>query len=145
MKNFDVINSQLLFTGKVFDIQIDKIKYHESGNESPREVVLHNGGAVVVAETREKKIILVKQYRYPFDKWIYELPAGKLEKNEDPAICAERELIEETGYRSKTITKLGSIATTPGFCTEMLHIYSATGLEAGSHARREGGVGMEVY
>lgn len=143
MKNFKVVESDIIFSGKVFDIQIDKIQY-DSGNTAPREVVLHNGGSVVVAVTNENKIIIVKQYRYPFNKWMLELPAGKIDKDEDPLHCAGRELTEETGYKASNIEKLGAISTTPGFCTEMLHIYLATGLTAGEYAREEGEEGMEI-
>jgi ADP-ribose pyrophosphatase len=73
-----------------------------------------------------------------------EFPAGKLELNEDPENCALRELQEETGYNAGKIQKLGSIATTPGFCTELLHIFLATELTAGKHNREEGEYGMEV-
>lgn len=144
MKKFDVIKSDIIFEGKVFDIQVDKIKYQDSANEAPREVVLHNGGAVVVAVTNENKIILVKQFRYPFKEWMLELPAGKIDKGEDPLTCAARELTEETGYTAEKVEKLGAISTTPGFCTEVLHIYLATGLTPGQHAREEGEEGMEV-
>nr|MBP9583030.1 NUDIX hydrolase [Ignavibacterium sp.] len=87
---------------------------------------------------------LVKQFRYPLQKTLIELPAGKLEKGEDPLVCATRELEEETGYKAKEIKKLGEIYTAPGYCTEILHIYSAKGLTAGNHNREEGENGMEI-
>lgn len=142
--NFKVTGTKIIFEGKVFDITCDDIEY-DSGNKGIREVVLHNGGSVVVAQKNDGKIILVKQFRYPFKKYLFELPAGKLEKNEDPLKCAERELIEETGYRAGKIQKLGAICTTPGFCTEILHLYYASELTAGEHAREEGEYGMETF
>ena len=142
--NYKVDKSETIFKGRVFEIRVDDITYN-SGNKGIREVVLHNGGAVVVAVTLENKIVMVKQYRYPFDKFLLELPAGKLEKGEDPEVCASRELTEETGYRTKQITKLGSIYTTPGFCSEELHIYLAENLQPGDHCREEGEYGMEVF
>ncbi len=142
-QNFKIVGSEILFKGKVFDVQVDKIRY-DSGNTAPREVVLHNGGAVVLAETANGKIILINQFRYPFKMELWELPAGKLEKEEDPLFCAERELKEETGYSAKRITKLGSIFTSPGFCSEELHIYFAEGLTEGEHDREEGEEGMTV-
>ncbi len=142
--NFKVLKSNILFHGKVFDLQVDEIEY-DSGNKGIREVAVHNGGAVVVPVKDDGKIILVKQFRYPFQDFLLELPAGKLEKNEDPKECATRELTEETGYSSDTITKLGKIYTTPGFCTEVLHIYLAENLKSGNHNREEGEYGMEVY
>ncbi|MCB9220166.1 MAG: NUDIX hydrolase, partial [Ignavibacteriales bacterium] len=86
-----------------------------------------------------------KQYRYPFDEFLFELPAGKLEKNEDPLVCATRELTEETGYSTESIKTLGKIYTSPGFCNEILYIYLAENLKAGKHNREEGEHGMEVY
>lgn len=141
--NYKLLKSDIIYRGKVFDVQVDKIKY-ESGNESIREIAVHNGGAVVVAVTPENKIILVEQFRYPFETRLLELPAGKLDPGEDPKICAGRELTEETGYTAGKISKLGSICTTPGFCTEVLHIYLAEDLTPGNHNREEGEQGMEM-
>jgi len=142
--NFKVIKSETLFKGRVFDLQVDEIEYN-SGNKSVRETAVHNGGAVIVPVTKEGKIIFVKQFRYPLQKTLLELPAGKLNKDEDPEACAGRELKEETGYDAKNIIKLGAICTTPGFCTEILHIFLAEGLTAGNHSREEGEYGMEIY
>jgi ADP-ribose pyrophosphatase len=75
---------------------------------------------------------------------LIELPAGKLDKGEDPLVCATRELEEETGYKAKEVKKLGEIYTAPGYCTEELHIYSASGLIPGNHNREEGEHGMEI-
>lgn len=142
--NYQVTDSKIIHKGKVFDLKIDTLKY-DSGNEGIREVAIHNGGAVVVPVLNDERIVLVKQFRYPFGKFLFELPAGKLDFNEDPLECAKRELIEETGYRTENFTKLGSICTTPGFCTEILHIYLAKDLTDGNHAREEGEYGMEVF
>lgn len=141
--NFKIKHSEIKFRGKVFDLKVDEIVY-DSGNEGIREVAIHPGGAVVVAVKENGKIIFVKQYRYPLDKSLIELPAGKLEENEDPMKCAVRELEEEAGYKTGKIEKLGSIFTTPGFCTEELHIYLAKDLEAGKHNREEGEFGMQI-
>ena len=140
---YKVLKSEILYKGKVFDHQVDKIEY-ESGNKGIREIAIHPGGAVVVPIKDDGKIILVKQFRYPFQKTLIELPAGKLDKGEDPLICATRELEEETGYKAKEIKKLGEIYTAPGYCTEILHIYSAKGLTTGNHNREEGEHGMEI-
>ncbi|MCK5457661.1 MAG: NUDIX hydrolase [Melioribacteraceae bacterium] len=142
--NYKVIKKEKIFEGVVFDVQVDQIIY-DSGNESVREVVIHNGGAVVLPITDEGKLILVKQFRYPFQKFLIESPAGKLEKGEDPYECAARELTEETGYSSDNIIKLGEIYTSPGFCDEILYLYLATDLTAGNHNREEGEYGMETF
>jgi ADP-ribose pyrophosphatase len=142
--NFSVLNSKLVFHGKVFDVKIDEITYNESGNNSFRQVAVHPGGAVIVPVKNDGKIVMISQYRYPHNEILLELPAGKLEKGEDPLICATRELNEETGYSSNKIIKLGKIYTTPGFCDETLHIFLAEELIEGNHAREEGEEGMEV-
>lgn len=142
--NFKVTKSDVVFRGKVFDIKLEEIEYNKTGNKGKREVVLHPGGAVVVPVTPDRNIIFVRQYRYPFDTIMTELPAGKLDKGEDPLKCASRELTEETGYTSDNIKELGKIFTSPGFCNEVLHIYSATDLIPGEHAREEGEEGMEI-
>jgi ADP-ribose diphosphatase len=142
--NFKIKNSEIKFHGKVFDLRVDNIIYN-SGNEGIREVAVHPGGAVVIAVKENGKIIFVKQYRYPLDKALIELPAGKLEKNEDPIHCAIRELEEETGYSSGKIEKLGSIFTTPGFCTEELHIFLSMDLKPGNHNREEGEFEMQIF
>ena len=144
MKNYKVKKSEILFRGKVFDLQVDEIEYN-SGNKGIREVAVHPGGAVVVPLKDDGKIVMVTQFRYPFQKFLLEMPAGKLDKNEDPMVCAVRELEEETGYKTQNIVKLGSICTTPGFCTEVLHIYLAKDLIPGNHNREEGEHGMEVF
>ncbi|MBK8944216.1 MAG: NUDIX hydrolase [Ignavibacteriae bacterium] len=142
--NFILKKSDTVFNGIVFDIKVDQIEY-TSGNLGIREVIIHNGGAVVVPVLENKKIILVKQYRYPFGEWMFELPAGKLEKGEDPFVCATRELTEETGYSADSILPLGKIYTSPGFCNEILYIYLAENLKEGNHNRDEGEQGMEIY
>ncbi len=142
--NYKVVKSEKIFSGMVFDVKLDLLKY-DSGNDGRREVVHHNGGAVVLPVNKEGKIILVKQFRYPLQKVLLEAPAGKLEINEDPRVCAVRELTEETGYRADKITPLGKIATTPGFCDEILYLFLAEELTAGEHNREEGEYGMEVF
>lgn len=142
--NYKILKSQIAFKGKVFDLKVDEIEYL-SGNKGIREVALHPGGAVAVALTETGRILLVRQFRYPFQRFLYELPAGKLDAGEEPEKCARRELEEETGYTANRFIKLGSINTTPGFCTEVLHIFLATGLKEGSHNREEGEYGMEIH
>jgi ADP-ribose pyrophosphatase len=142
--NFKVTESKNIFNGVVFDVKLDLIKY-DSGNDGRREVVHHNGGAVVLPITNEGKLVLIKQFRYPLREVMIEAPAGKLEIGEDPLVCATRELTEETGYTAKTITSLGKISTTPGFCDEILYLYLAQDLTAGKHNREEGELDMEIF
>ena len=141
--NYKLLKSEIRYKGKVFDHQVDEIEY-ECGNKGIREIAIHPGGAVVVPVKDDGKIILVKQFRYPLQNTLIELPAGKLDKGEDPLVCATRELEEETGYKANEIKKLGKIYTAPGYCTEILHIFSAHGLTPGDHNREEGEHGMEI-
>lgn len=142
--NFSITKSDIIFHGKVFDVRVDEIEYNGTGNKGRREVAVHPGGTVVLPLKSNGKIVMINQYRYPHNEVLLELPAGKLDKGEDPLNCAMRELTEETGFTSNKITKLGKIYTSPGFCSETLHIYLAEELIAGNHAREEGEESMEV-
>lgn len=142
--NYHIVKSEIIYRGKVFNTKVDQIVYN-SGNKAVREVAEHPGGAVVVPFTNDGKIVMVTQHRFPVDKVLLELPAGKLGKNEDPKICAIRELEEETGYQSENVVDLGSIYTTPGYSSEKLWIYLARDLKHGNHNREEGEFGMEIF
>jgi len=142
--NYRIVKSETLYSGKVFNTKVDQIEYN-SGNKAIREVAEHLGGAVVVPETNDGKIVMVTQHRFPVDKILLELPAGKLSIGEDPFVCAIRELEEETGYKSENVKELGSIYTTPGYSTEKLWIYLAKDLKPGNHNREEGEFGMQVF
>ncbi len=138
--NMRLKKRNVIYQGKVFNIIVDELEYFESGNHTIREVVEHPGGAVVLGVLPDEKIILIKQYRYPIDKFIYELPAGKLDPGEDPMVCAMRELEEETGYRAGKIDLLTYIYTSPGFCSEKLYIYLAWDLQKKEQDLEEGEV-----
>lgn len=127
--NFEekTLTSEYVFKGKVIDVKRDNILV-SNGHKSIREVVEHSGGVVILA-VRDNNILLVKQYRYPLKETAVELPAGKLEKGENPDFASRRELQEETGYIAKKWTKLGYIFTSPGFCDEKLHLYLAQELK----------------
>lgn len=121
------VRSERKHDGKIIDLVIDVVEY-ASGRQTIREVIKHPGGAVVVPLLGDGTVLLVRQYRHPLASVITELPAGKLDRGEEPLSCARRELQEETGYTAKDFTHLSSIHTTPGICDEILHIYLATGL-----------------
>ena len=142
--NYRIVKSEIIYSGKVFNTKVDQIEYN-SGNKAVREVTEHPGGAVVVPVTNEGKIVMVTQHRFPVDKVLLELPAGKLGKNENPLHCAIRELEEETGYKSDNVKEIGSIYTTPGYSTEKLWIFLAKDLKPGNHNREEGEFGMKVF
>ena len=143
--NLKLVNRRTVFEGRVFDIIVDDVEY-PSGNPSVREVARHSGGAVVVPVFPDGRVVLIRQHRYPLDAFIWELPAGKLNRGEDPLDCARRELEEETGYLAGEWTLLNSIYTTPGFCDEVLHIYLAGGLTEAPGGRKpeEGEASMTV-
>jgi ADP-ribose pyrophosphatase len=125
------LNSQCLHQGKVFDLIVEEIEY-PSGRHGIREIAKHNGGSVIVPLFDNGDVLLVRQYRQPYHAFILELPAGKLEPNEDPFVCARRELQEETGLSAEKFEKLTAMYSTPGFCSEILHIYLATGITPSS-------------
>lgn len=121
------VKEERKYTGNI--INVDKVTVLlPSGKEATRDVVRHPGAAVVVPITDNGNILLVRQYRKPCEMISLEIPAGKLDKGEDPIVCAERELEEETGYRAENLHKVMSIHSTPGFSDEVLHMYVATGL-----------------
>lgn len=132
-----LISRKVVFSGRVFKTIVDEVEY-DSGRKTIREVAEHPGGAVVLPLLDDGRIVFVHQKRYPMNSFLYELPAGKLEPDEVPELCAERELKEETGYSAERIEKLTAIYTSPGFCTEKLYIYLATGLHDGQQSLEEG-------
>ena len=115
-----------LFKGRILSLHLDKIKLPD-GSVAKREVIEHGGGVAILA-IYEGDVLMVRQYRHPAGQHLLELPAGKLEKGEDPDRCAIRELEEETGYRPQSVTKLGCFYPTPGYVSEILHLYLADGL-----------------
>jgi ADP-ribose pyrophosphatase len=141
-----LLKRDILYTGKVFDMIVDHVEY-PSGKKGVREIAHHPGGAVVVPLFDTGDILMVRQLRYPLGKHILELPAGKLDKGEDPSHAALRELEEETGWTAGKLEKLTSIYTTPGFCDEELHIYLARGLRESPHGhkREEGEQTMTLH
>jgi ADP-ribose diphosphatase len=139
------LNRRVIYSGKIFDLIVDDVEY-PSGNKGIREIAHHPGGAVAVPVLDDGTILLVKQLRYPFGTHIFEFPAGKLARDEDPQLAAARELEEETGYIAGSLERLTSIYTTPGFCDEVLHIFLATRLKKSpdGHKREEGEFSMMV-
>jgi ADP-ribose pyrophosphatase len=124
------ISSQTLFEGRMIRLQLDQVLLPD-GSTSRREIVKHPGAVAILAVTDEQKLVLVRQFRKPLEKTILEIPAGKLEKGEEPQNCARRELEEETGYRAKEWKHLYSFYTSPGFADECMHLFEAKGLEKG--------------
>lgn len=125
------IASEDVFDGVLLHVRKDTVKL-PNGRTATREWIRHPGASSVIPVLPDGSIILVRQYRYPIDQVTLEVPAGKLDSpEEDPLVCAERELSEETGYTADKIEKLTTIATTVGFSNERIHLYVARGLTPG--------------
>ena len=122
-----IISEEQAWKGRFLDVRSAQVEL-PNGRVTGRDLVRHPGASAVVALTESGKIVLVRQYRTAIDRVTVEIPAGKLDPGEDPLECAKRELHEETGFSASRIQYLTTIATTPGFCDEVIHIYMATGL-----------------
>jgi ADP-ribose pyrophosphatase len=126
----EFISRERKYTGNIIGVDMMNVLL-PNGKEATRDVVVHPGASVVIPLNDEGEIFVVKQFRAPIGIALIELPAGKLDGDEDPLVCAKRELFEETGLRAKEIRHITSIHSTPGFCDEVLHMYLATGLIKG--------------
>ncbi|WP_373740391.1 NUDIX hydrolase [Neisseria sp.] len=125
------LSSETMYEGSFITIRRDKILL-PNGNESYRVVIRHPGAACVLAVTDNDEVVLVRQWRYAVGKPLLELPAGKLDFGEDPAVCALRELGEETPYTADTVELLNTFYTAVGFCDEIMYLYKAHGVRLGS-------------
>jgi ADP-ribose pyrophosphatase len=121
------LSTETLHYGKILNLRRDTVELPNK-NIAAREVVEHSGGVCVLPLTDSDEVIMVKQFRYPFNTVTLEVPAGKLEKGEDPLECGKRELFEETGLTAEKIEFLGKLYPTPAYCTEVIHMYLARGL-----------------
>ncbi len=124
------LDSKLIFKGKVITLTVDDVLC-SNDIKSKREVVHHNGGAAILVVV-DNKVLLEKQFRYPFNDYIYEIPAGKLELNEDPKEAAKRELEEETGLIATDITELGEMYPSVGYTNEVIKLYLVTKVTKGN-------------
>jgi len=121
------LESRVIFQGKFLNLREDQVLL-ANGNTSSRLIVEHSGAVAVVPLNQNNEVIMVEQFRKPVEQVLLEIPAGKLEKDENPDQCAVRELREETGYEVGKLEKLATFYTTPGFSDEIMHLYLATGL-----------------
>lgn len=123
------LGTQRIYDGKIVTLERWQVKL-PNGDGAMREVILHNGACAVVPVNAQGEVTLVRQHRVAVDRITTEIPAGKLDgPDEDPAVCARRELEEETGLRARTWRELTCLLTTPAFCKERIWIYLATDLE----------------
>lgn len=124
-----VLFSTPIFQGRVIEVRVDEVEL-EPGRTVKREVVGHPGAVVILPVDDEGRILWITQYRYAAGKTLLELPAGTLEPDETPEATARREIVEEVGFAADTWEELGGFYSAPGFCSEYLYAYLATGLRA---------------
>lgn len=124
------IDGETKYEGVVVNVRLDRAEL-DNGSVVRREIVEHPGGVTILPVEEDGAVWCVRQFRYAFGREMLEAPAGKLERGEDHRLCAERELSEETGLTADRLIYLGGICTSPGFSTEVLHIYLALGLHRG--------------
>jgi len=125
------LDSQQIYEGRIVNLRVDTVEL-PSGRKTKREVVEHGECVAIVALDSEGNALLVRQFREPVGKVLLEIPAGGIELGEEPVESAIRELEEETGYHGGNVRRLGGFYSSPGFCTEYLHLFLATDLEPGS-------------
>lgn len=125
------IDSEQLYDGRIIRVCKDTVEL-ENGEHALREIVHHSGGVAVMAITEDKKVYMVRQFRYPYGRMLLEIPAGKLNYGEDPLTCGKRELEEETAMIADCYTDLGKLYPTVAYVDEVIHCYMATGLHRGT-------------
>jgi len=130
----EIKESKIIYSGRVVRLRIDYLKDRKI---KIREVVEHPGAVAILPVISRDRILLINQYRYPVGKWILEVPAGTIKDGESPDECALRELEEETGYKARILKKMLTIYPSPGYSTESIHIYVASGLEKSTQKLEE--------
>ena len=128
--NEQPLSADYKYRGRIINLRVDTALL-PNGSSATREVVEHPGGVCVAALTENGCLLFVRQFRYPYQKVLLELPAGKLDPGEDPLEAGKRELREETGAEAARYESLGELYPSPGYCGEIIHLYAATGLTFG--------------
>jgi ADP-ribose pyrophosphatase len=136
MSGTSAMSDEVVFRGSRVSMALRKVQL-ANGKEIQREVVLHPGAVIILPVLPDGRVVLINNVRHTVNEALLELPAGTLEKGEDPANCARRELEEETGYRAAAIAPLGWFYTSPGILTEKMFAFVATGLTPGPQALEE--------
>ncbi len=127
------LESQTVFSGKVFTVEADRVRLPH-GPTTTLHVVRHPPSVVLLPLPAPGQVILVRQYRYAIDRWIWELPAGSVDPGETPEEAAARECHEETGQRPGRVERVRSLYPTPGYCDELMIFFRATGLHEPAEA-----------
>ena len=125
-----VLDTKIIYSGKVFSVRQDRV-IEPGGVEVTRDIVVHRGSVVVLPVFPDGDILLIRQYRHAAGDFLWELVAGRVEEGESRAASARRELLEETGYTARSVKQILEIIPSPGFCTEHMWIFAATGLREG--------------
>lgn len=129
--------SRRVYEGRVLSLRVDEIDKPRGEGRRTVEIVEHSGGAAIIAMPTPGEIVLVRQFREAVGESLWELPAGMIEKGEDPALTAARELEEETGYRAKRLHFIRSLYPTPGYCMERVHLFAAEELSPGAQRQED--------
>ena len=142
------LSTRRVYSGTIINVDLDRVRF-PNGSEGELEMVRHPGASAVLPFLsdplgEDPQVLLIKQYRYAADGFIYEVPAGKLDGDEDPELCARRELREETGCEAERVERLTTIYTTPGFTDERIHLFMAVGVTRGDAVDREADEFLEV-
>ena len=129
------VKSRHVYTGRIISIDVDSVRFPD-GSIGELEMIRHPGASAIVPflsdpRGEDPQVLMIRQYRYAADGYLYEIPAGRLDQGESPRDCAVRELKEETGCTAEHFDHLLTIYTTPGFTDEKIHLFMATGLVAG--------------
>jgi ADP-ribose pyrophosphatase len=133
-----LVEKQVIYSGKKVKLELHHLENDETETRYIREVVVHPGAVVVMGILPDEQIILIRTRRYAVGQNLVELPAGTLEKNEDPINCAGRELLEETGYLAGRLRPIGNFYTSPGILSEKMYAFVAYDLEKQEQALEEG-------
>jgi ADP-ribose pyrophosphatase len=128
MSEFQKLDSRVAFDGKIFKVHVDRVKF-PNGNTVSVEVVRHPRSVVLIPMPDPDHVVLVRQYRYPVDQWLWELPAGSLDPGEEPEAAARRECHEEIGKVPRNAKMVGSFLPTPGYCDEEMLVFRLEGLD----------------
>jgi ADP-ribose pyrophosphatase len=133
------LSSRRIYSGRVLNLDIDQVRFPD-GSTGELEMIRHSGASAILPflsdpAGEDPQILLIKQYRYAAEDFLYEIPAGRLEPGEDPLECARRELLEETGCSAERIEPLYTFYTTPGFIDEKIHAFVAIGIQQGEAGR----------
>jgi ADP-ribose pyrophosphatase len=128
MSQAKVLNSKTVYKGGHIEVREERV-IEPAGHECSREIVVHPGAVCIVARPTPDEVILIRQYRHAAGRELVEIPAGTLHAGEDPRECAIRELEEEAGYLASNMVERARFWTTPGFTTEFMYLYEASGLK----------------